>query len=633
MADYPDEVLRLLVRLEQLSRSGDIKVARIMKKLQNQLLDVLYSAGNFEAKSRMLKIRKRMNEIAGARYDEIRATIGQYSETAAEVAIKTEQNNLTLLGEQANQFAEDMVSTKVTERSLDRMLPGLPQGRQITIGQMLDRFVDNGAIVASNVANKAFSEGLSIAQAAKELRGVIEISNSDARSVMRTAVMGSLNQARDDVADHFNVSKNMWLATLDSKTCQFCAGRDGVCDEPGSLPSPPAHPNCRCTILYIPQGTSCSEMKEDMERPFKGPDGKSTRHSPYKDYGEWILTQPEDFQNEILGKERAALLRSGKVAFKQMYLKNGSRLSLVELKKKYGIQPKPKPVVKPKPKPKPTPKPAVKKEPALKLKPKKAPTVQNRPTLTDIRKAIDADPEIVEIKKKMAVLDKNKATRLKKLNSGKLTEARKEDLLQKIFDDELLRRTLEEDMMLPRMRLVRDIITPPKGGKISLKTLAATKKKMKTDGLETWAYNIKATEDLLHPDLLAKLPDVELKRTKKWRAQYMLGQNIIKMGHDSTGTFIHEFGHHIEWNENLYESAKNFRKSRTVGETKTQITPGEWGYEDNFFNHYCGREYSFKGTEIISMGLEQMYKQPEYFFRSDPEYFEFILKIMWNEKP
>jgi len=36
-------------------------------------------------------------------------------------------------------------------------------------------------------------------------------------------------------------------------------------------------------------------------------------------------------------------------------------------------------------------------------------------------------------------------------------------------------------------------------------------------------------------------------------------------------------------------------------------------------------------TEIISMGLEKMYKDPIAFLDKDPEYFEFIVKVMWGD--
>lgn len=343
MAEQADEILRLMIRLEQMARSADGDLAKQLKRMEKELINSMGMLGRIDSRKKMKEIRAALKKIAKQRYKAIEDRIGDYSETAAEAAIRVEEAGFTALGADASDAVSNIATEKVIQDSLERNLPGLPEGRQITVGQMLDRFTSNGAVYASNIANKALIEGLSMDQAARELRKVVDISNRDARSMVRTAIMGAANEARDKVAESFNYQHEMWLSTLDSRTCPFCSGRDGVCDEPGQLPRPPAHPNCRCTILYIPKGTSCAEMKEQMQRPQRGPDGKSTRNTPYKDYGEWLKTQPEDFQIEILGKERYELLKSGKISFKQMYLRNGSRKSIEQIRTQYGIK---KPITK-----------------------------------------------------------------------------------------------------------------------------------------------------------------------------------------------------------------------------------------------------------------------------------------------
>ena len=58
-------------------------------------------------------------------------------------------------------------------------------------------------------------------------------------------------------------------------------------------------------------------------------------------------------------------------------------------------------------------------------------------------------------------------------------------------------------------------------------------------------------------------------------------------------------------------------------------------FKDEFFDHYCGKSYGgfldYGNTEIISMGLEQMVRKPYTFFKQDPDYFNFILKVMWGD--
>ncbi len=347
---YPDEALTLMVRLEQLARTADKDLAKIFKEMQWELIETMDMVDRINSHIKMKKVKAKLNKIATARHAEIMERLSEYSATAVDAAIKVEESGL--IGSNSSAATADILTDAVVAKSLDRNMPGLPSGRQISIGGMLDKFTSNGAVYASNVANKAMIEGLSTDQAARELRNVVDVSKRDSRTMVRTAINGAANQARDDIAERLPVNKYLWLATLDSKTCPYCSGQDGRCrsTESKGTPKPLAHPNCRCVILYVPEGTSCKEMKDDMERPQRGPDGKSTRNTKYKEYGEWIKTQPKDFQVEILGKKRYELLRDGKLTFKQMYLRNGSRMTIEDIQKKYEITPpKPKLVVKPKP--------------------------------------------------------------------------------------------------------------------------------------------------------------------------------------------------------------------------------------------------------------------------------------------
>jgi len=87
--------------------------------------------------------------------------------------------------------------------------------------------------------------------------------------------------------------------------------------------------------LYLPEGTSCKEIKEDLERPQRGEDGK-TIIKPYQDYGTWIQTQSKEFQEEVLGVERSKLLRDDKITFKKMYTASGKQKTVEDLKKHYS---------------------------------------------------------------------------------------------------------------------------------------------------------------------------------------------------------------------------------------------------------------------------------------------------------
>ena len=50
--------------------------------------------------------------------------------------------------------------------------------------------------------------------------------------------------------------------------------------------------------------------------------------------------------------------------------------------------------------------------------------------------------------------------------------------------------------------------------------------------------------------------------------------------------------------------------------------------KDNFFSPYCGKIYQGGGTEILSMGLEEIFDNAIEFSEKDPEYFNFVLDVI-----
>lgn len=113
-----------------------------------------------------------------------------------------------------------------------------------------------------------------------------------------------------------------------------------------------------------------------------------------------------------------------------------------------------------------------------------------------------------------------------------------------------------------------------------------------------------------------------------------------------TSTLVHEMGHHIEsMKPGATAKAKAFLEYRTQGEKPVQLNQldcnknkdyrdDEMGMKDQFDRivsesqaYYIGKSYS-NATELISMGLELMYKDPVGFAQKDPEYFHFVLSIL-----
>lgn len=106
---------------------------------------------------------------------------------------------------------------------------------------------------------------------------------------------------------------------------------------------------------------------------------------------------------------------------------------------------------------------------------------------------------------------------------------------------------------------------------------------------------------------------------------------------DDAATVVHEMGHILEMqNTQIFKAANEFLEKRTMGEpalplrfvTGQGYSRDEMAKSDKFPHPYCGKIYASRSTEIISMGCEYMFEDPEKFHNDDPEYFQFIFDVM-----
>lgn len=334
MQEYADKILRLTVRLEQLSKGASKDTQNIIRMLQKEMLGKIGTA-NINTKAQLALVQKQVKALSQKRYKEIAKTLEDSSETAAKAALIAEETAYASLGIAAAGFAKALPVDNIIKKALERVMPGLG-GRQISVGDMIERFLTIGSSDLKNITTRAFNEGLSVSKIAKMIQESTGAQLNASESVARTAIQSASNQARDDIADEYGADKEMWSATLDASTCQFCQGLDGQCKEKGELPDAPAHPRCRCVKLYIPDDMTCAQMKKDLTRVERGPDGKSRPTDKYQDYGTWIKTQPKDFQEEVLGIQRTKLLNDGTITFKKMYTQSGSIKTIDDIKKHYS---------------------------------------------------------------------------------------------------------------------------------------------------------------------------------------------------------------------------------------------------------------------------------------------------------
>lgn len=202
---------------------------------------------------------------------------------------------------------------------------------KVTINQMVDHFAFNKGKEVAQIIKDASVTGRTMQQVTKDVTSMVNgRTKHQASSVVRTVMNHTATVARaetykenDDV-----IIGETFVATLDSRTSMSCASLDGNKYKVGEAPKPPLHYSCRSVITAIvnPKYNLGAEVTGDRASTDGPVDGNTT-------YGGWLKRQSHDAQNEVLGKERAKLFRSGKLSIGKFTDDSGHIYSLDDLER------------------------------------------------------------------------------------------------------------------------------------------------------------------------------------------------------------------------------------------------------------------------------------------------------------
>lgn len=193
-------------------------------------------------------------------------------------------------------------------------------------------------------------EGESVDQLVRRVRGSSELAFGDGslrqvrarvEALVRTAVGHVSNETREaSYAENSDVVKGVQIvATLDTSTCEQCAGLDGEILEPGSGRRPPFHFGCRCTTAPVLK--SWKELGIPLKDIDAGTRASMDGQVPASmTYGEWLKTQTQDVQDDALGPARAELFRNGKAGLDEFTDDRGRLLTLAQLREKEKLSAK-----------------------------------------------------------------------------------------------------------------------------------------------------------------------------------------------------------------------------------------------------------------------------------------------------
>lgn len=198
--------------------------------------------------------------------------------------------------------------------------------RQINIGMMGGESIAEISRRLSGTRARAFTDG------------VFQTTRRNAEIISRTAAAHVSMAARQITIDsNLSVVKGvLWVSTLDTRTSEICMGLDGKVFAPDEGPRPPAHFNCRSTIIALLK--SWRELGFDKDELPPSTRASLNGQVPERiTYGEWLRNQPLETQVEALGSNKARLFRSGQVEIDRFTDDRGRPLTIKQLRSKLRL--------------------------------------------------------------------------------------------------------------------------------------------------------------------------------------------------------------------------------------------------------------------------------------------------------
>lgn len=203
-----------------------------------------------------------------------------------------------------------------------------------TFAGVFDTFAAGAAREVMTTVQAGITAGATNAEITRNVMSLVNTrTRAQAETVVRTAANAAGSAARSELyrANGDVLQGEEWTAVLDGRTTLVCSGRDGKVYPVGEGPQPPAHYNCRSVRVPVVAQRFAALREGATRASMDGP------VSSQRTYAGWLKDQPEAFQIEVLGVERANLFRSGEVALDRFTDDAGRTLTLEELRAREGI--------------------------------------------------------------------------------------------------------------------------------------------------------------------------------------------------------------------------------------------------------------------------------------------------------
>lgn len=492
-------------------------------------------------------------------------------------------------------------------------------------GHKLQTWLTGYSTAAKTKMMKQIRVGMAIGESlpsiGKRIRDVMTVKRKQAEYIARTAVSSVTNAARDEVykrnADL--IRGVQWVSTLDDRTTLICINLDGRVFTPDDGPRPPAHFNCRS--ICIPVVTSWNELGIEPPPPATraSMNGAVAEKTTYKD---WFKNQPKSTQEDILGSTRFASYEKG-TPLTGFVGKDYQPISLKKLSKRENVIFEESPVVS--------------SSEAAGRASSVLPGRIEATSAESLRKQF-----LLEVSREKPVV-----VNTKKLQSElSFYEKDKVGLLSKSATVPAEQKLLYQRQLSSVDRNIERISTKLSSTEAKAAMSISDQRKIlfAENNYGGLIPDIKKTaaNDILKMIPKGRLSEFEIRALKNLRvffdkslqaSHYSPEWSSMYMRAEVPSSFVHEFAHHLSYRiKGVMSAQNNFFLRRTAGE-KTVTLPGTsvLGKKDKFgkLNYYAGRIYSNGETpEIISIGMEKVWKNPAKVARDDPEWFDLVMTAL-----
>lgn len=363
-----DDLIAHQIDLLRLSAGERAKVLIILKKLEEELVELLFHSGRKltdigrEDKARILaQAQKLINKSYGAITDEIGATLGDLGRVEAAGTAEL------IAGLYAGAIVPSLPTEAVLKRLVDNtLIEGAPSAAWWKRQSGNIAFHFKNAVAQGMAAAETNDEiirrirGRAIGYQMIEGKrvytyagGIMDIARHHAAAQVQTSIQAVANQARMDTfeANPDVIKGYRQLSTLDGNTTPTCVAYSGAqwdfkkqpiapttlpfVSPKGSATGTPRHWSCRSLISPITKtfrelGLDLDEFPSTTRAASGGPVAADMTFDGY------LKRRGNAFADELLGPGRAELWRDKKITLQQLLDQSGRPLTLKQLRARYG---------------------------------------------------------------------------------------------------------------------------------------------------------------------------------------------------------------------------------------------------------------------------------------------------------